>query len=386
MPSSKFYSLASPTSKLIDDVKLVDKIFHHIDNKTTDLGDTVWKEPVNNYLDEERFNKEIDLIRSSAVPFCPSAALPSPGSYIARTAALTPLLVVRDQDNKVRAFINACRHRGMKVASGTGCKKAFICPYHGWTYGLNGQNKSIPDQYGFPGIDKKDHGLHEITAYEKGGLVYVIQKKYNDDDPTEDQLDFFTPDQEVFNQSEISDEANWKLLYETLLEGYHIKSLHRNSFYPYGLDNLNVVETFGANSRIIFPFKRIEKLRAQDPENRLIEGSITSVYSLFPNASITVLSKHTNLVIIEPISPTKSKWIIYSLVNRSNSKLKITADDAKRDGEFVGSTGQDEDRAAARAIQNTLHTSANSHLTFGYFEKAIVNFHRSIDEGLNLRK
>jgi len=146
------------------------------------------------------------------------------------------------------------------------------------------------------------------------------------------------------------------------------------------------VETFGANSRIIFPFKRIEKLRAQDPENRLIEGSITSVYSLFPNASITVLSKHTNLVIIEPISPTKSKWIIYSLVNRSNSKLKITADDAKRDGEFVGSTGQDEDRAAARAIQNTLHTSANSHLTFGYFEKAIVNFHRSIDEGLNLRK
>ena len=63
----------------------------------------------------------------------------------------------------------------MQVANGSGCKKAFICPYHGWTYGLDGSNKSIPDQYGFPGIDKNDYGLHEINAFEKGGIVYVIQ-------------------------------------------------------------------------------------------------------------------------------------------------------------------------------------------------------------------
>ena len=258
-----FYSLASPTDKLIDDNSLIEKIFNHIDNKTTDLGDIVWQEPVSNYLDPDRFKKEIDLIRSSPVPFCPSIALPSPGSFIARTAALTPLLVTRDQDNKIRAFVNACRHRGMQVAKGSGCKKAFICPYHGWTYGLDGSNKSIPDQYGFPGIDKNDYGLHEINAFEKGGIVYVIQNGEISDQIIDDQLDFFTHDQKLFNTSEITDEANWKLLTETLLEGYHIKSLHRDSFYPYGLDNLNIVENFGNNSRVIFPFKRIDKLRNQ---------------------------------------------------------------------------------------------------------------------------
>lgn len=378
-----FYSLASPTDKLIDDNSLIEKIFNHIDNKTTDLGDIVWQEPVSNYLDPDRFKKEIDLIRSSPVPFCPSIALPSSGSFIARTAALTPLLVTRDQDNKIRAFVNACRHRGMQVAKGSGCKKAFICPYHGWTYGLDGSNKSIPDQYGFPGIDKNDYGLHEINAFEKGGIVYVIQNGEISDQMIDDQLDFFTHDQKLFNTSEITDDANWKLLTETLLEGYHIKSLHRNSFYPYGLDNLNVVENYGNNSRVIFPFKRIDKLRNQKPEDRIIDGCVTSVYSLFPNASISVLSKHTNLVILEPISPTQSKWIIYSLVNRGNSKNVITEDDAKKDAEFVGSTGQDEDREAARAIQETLHTKANDHLTFGYFEKAIINFHQAIKKGIS---
>jgi len=383
MSIPEFYSLASPTDKLIDDNRLIEKIFNHIDNKTTDLGGVVWQEPVSNYLDPERFKKEIDLIRSSPVPFCPSIALPSPGSFIARTAALTPLLVTRDQNNKIRAFINACRHRGMQVANGSGCKKAFICPYHGWTYGLDGSNKSIPDQYGFPGIDKNDYGLHEINAFEKGGIVYVIQNGEVSDQMIDDQLDFFTPNQKLFNASEITDEANWKLLTETLLEGYHIKSLHRNSFYPYGLDNLNVVENYGNNSRVIFPFKRIDKLRSQKPEDRIIDGCVTSVYSLFPNASISVLSKHTNLVILEPISPTQSKWIIYSLVNRGNSKNLITEDDAKKDAEFVGNTGQDEDREAARAIQETLHTKANNHLTFGYFEKAIINFHQAIKRGIS---
>ena len=70
-------------------------------------------------------------------------------------------------------------------------------------------------------------------------------------------------------------------------------------------------------------------LETKKPEDRIIDGCVTSVYSLFPNASISVLSKHTNLVILEPISPTQSKWIIYSLVNRGNSKNVITEDDAK---------------------------------------------------------
>jgi phenylpropionate dioxygenase-like ring-hydroxylating dioxygenase large terminal subunit len=383
MSQSNYYSLASPTSLLLDDSQIIDRIFSHIDNKTTDLGSEVWREPVKNYVDQERFDREIKLLRSLPVPFCPSSALPNKGSYVSRIAAGTPILVTRDEENNVNAFINACRHRGMQVASGSGCKKSFICPYHGWTYGLKGENRNIPGSDGFPGVDPLEHGLKQVNAVEKGGIVYVCQdgeihKKFLDE-----ALDYFTDEQALINQSEIEDQANWKILHETLLEGYHIKTLHKDTFFPYGLDNINVVENYGQNSRVIFPFRRIEKLRDVDPGSRVIDGTITSVYSLFPNASISVLSKHSNLVILEPISPSRSKWVIYTLINKSNKKGKLSKEDAMRDAKFVGNTGQDEDREAARAIQETLNTKANDHLIFGYFEKAIVNFHSHLKKYLD---
>ena len=383
MSQSNYYSLASPTSLLLDDSQIIDRIFSHIDNKTTDLGSEVWREPVKNYVDQERFDREIKLLRSLPVPFCPSSALPNKGSYVSRIAAGTPILVTRDEENNVNAFINACRHRGMQVASGSGCKKSFICPYHGWTYGLKGENRNIPGSDGFPGVDPLEHGLKQVNAVEKGGIVYVCQdgeihKKFLDE-----ALDYFTDEQALINQSEIEDQANWKILHETLLEGYHIKTLHKDTFFPYGLDNINVVENYGQNSRVIFPFRRIEKLRDVDPGSRVIDGTITSVYSLFPNASISVLSKHSNLVILEPISPSRSKWVIYTLINKSNKKGKLSKEDAMRDAKFVGNTGQDEDREAARAIQETLSTKANDHLTFGCFEKAIVNFHTHLAKYLD---
>ena len=383
MISTNYYSLASPTSLLMSDDQIIERVFSHIDNKTTDLGTEIWKEPVKNYINQRRFDNEIKLLRSLPVPFCPSSALPEKGSYVSRVAAGTPILVTRDDENNINAFINACRHRGMQVASGNGCKKSFVCPYHGWTYGLKGENRNIPGAHGFPGIEPKDNGLKEVNVVEKGGIVYVCQDGNIDKKFLDETLDYFNEDQSLINQSGIEDEANWKILHETLLEGYHIKSLHKDTFYPYGLDNINVVENYGQNSRVIFPFKRIEKLRDIEPSNRVIDGTVTSVYSLFPNVSISVLSKHTNLVILEPISPTRSKWVIYTLINKSNEKEKLSREDAMRDAKFVGDTGQDEDREAARAIQQTLGTKANDHLTFGYFEKAIVNFHSHLAKHLD---
>ena len=144
---------------LLGESKILERIFDHIDNKTTDLGDTVHKEPVANYLSKERFEAEIDLLRRLPVIFCLSAMLPDNGSYIARKAAGSPLLVVRGDDGKVRAFINACRHRGMQVAKDRGCARAFVCPYHAWTYGLDGELRHIPGHAGFPGVELKENGL-----------------------------------------------------------------------------------------------------------------------------------------------------------------------------------------------------------------------------------
>ena len=167
----------SPYKNFLNDQEAIERIFNHIDNGTTDLGDEVWREPVENYFSQKRFDAEIALLKTLPIPFCPSAALIENGSYIARRASGTPLLVVRGEDGQVRAFINACRHRGMKVANGSGCKKkAFVCPYHAWTYSLDGSLKNIPGQDGFPNLDNADYGLAEVSAIEKGGIVYVQQE------------------------------------------------------------------------------------------------------------------------------------------------------------------------------------------------------------------
>ncbi len=380
MPGSSHNLIASVP--LLDEQQTINRIFTHIDEGTTDLGDTVWREPVENYHSQERFDAEIALLRRRPVPFCPSAGLPETGSYIARKAAGTPLVVVRGRDGKVRAFINACRHRGMQVASGSGCSRAFVCPYHAWTYDLEGKLKAIRGPEAFPEVNIEDHGLTEVSAQEKGGLVYVMQEGKINSQMLENNLDYFTPEQEMFQEVEATNKANWKLITETLLEGYHIKSLHKTTFYPYGLDNVNLVETYGANARVTFPFRRIEKLRAIPPDERRADGMLTTVNHVFPNASISALSKHSNLTIMEPLSPNSTQMVIYLMTTRLATENSISIEDAKRDAIFVNESGQDEDLAAACSIQETVTAQGNTHLTFGLFEKAIVNFHSNLAASL----
>ena len=370
-------------TRLLSDQAVFERVFNHIDNSTTDLGERVWREPADNYYSQERFDAEIAMLKRLPVAYCPSAALPDKGSYIARSSAGTPLVVVRGLDGVVRAFINACRHRGMQVASGSGCSRAFVCPYHAWTYNLEGNLKHIPGQEGFPGVDAKQHGLVEVSAREKGGIVYVMQRGEITEDMLEDCLDYFSPEQQMFETEEMVDEANWKILNETLMEGYHVKSLHRETFYPYGLDNINLVEIYGANSRVTYPFRRIEKMRDVAPDQRRIDGLVTSVYLVFPTASVSVLSKHTNLAILEPLSPTSSRWVLYRMVNRAVDGKDIPLEEAQRDALFVGDSGQIEDREAARAIQQSVSSNGNTHFTFGHFESAIVNFHQHLAKYLD---
>ncbi|MBT6314259.1 MAG: aromatic ring-hydroxylating dioxygenase subunit alpha, partial [Alphaproteobacteria bacterium] len=94
---------------LLSETALIDRIFEHIGGKTTDVGDDVWQELTENYRSQDRFDAEVALMRRLPVAFCPSAALPEPGSFIARTAAMVPILAVRGDDGVVRAFRNACR-------------------------------------------------------------------------------------------------------------------------------------------------------------------------------------------------------------------------------------------------------------------------------------
>lgn len=368
--------------------QLVEHILNLIDQETTDLGEEDWREPVENYNSQQRFDAEIQLMRRLPITFCPIAALPDPGSYVARMSAGVPVVVVRGLDGEIRAFRNACRHRGMQLADGAGCTKIFRCTYHGWAYRLDGRLEYVPDEHGFPNLDKSTHGLvplYDVTL--QGGLVFITQDKPIGSGALESLPELLTPDQLIFDSGESVTDVNWKLQAEGTLEGYHIKHTHPESFYPYGFDNLNAIEMQGPNVRVCFPFRRIEKLRDIPAPERKLGRTVTLVNHIFPTTSVTRLSDHFTLSFAEPESPTRTRYYSYKMTmpgygdSQTPAQQKPSAEmveKAKKDAAFLAGTGLKEDAKVIRDIQAAIGSGANSHYTFGRFESAIVHLHKHL--------
>jgi len=371
-----------------DDPELLDHILNHIDHGTTDVGDEEWLEPVDNYRTQERFDAERRLMRRLPVVICPAAMLKEPGSYFARNVAGIPLVVSRDLDGGLYAFRNACRHRGMKVAKGAACSKVFICNYHGWAYRLNGDLEYVPHEKGFPTLEKSANGLtpiHDVRVVN--GLVFVTIDEPVTDGALSGLPDLLTDDQIVFDTGEYVEDTNWKLAAEGTLEGYHIKRTHTKSFFPYGYDNLNVIETSGPNVRVCFPFRRIEELREAPREGLRLDRMVTQVNRIFPCASITRLSHHFNVTLSEPETPTRTRYYNFrmtlALPGGKGSNAEALAK-AKKDVAFLTDEGNQEDAAVVGGIQAALDSEANEYFRFGKYESAIAHFHKQLHSYLAL--
>jgi phenylpropionate dioxygenase-like ring-hydroxylating dioxygenase large terminal subunit len=231
----------------------------------------------------------------------------------------------------------------------------------------------VPHEAGFPGLDKSAHGLVPVHAEERLGLVFINQEKIK---PEFDALPaLIRPEQPMFATAERELEVNWKVFLEGFIEGYHIRFTHPESFYPYGYDNLNVIDFFGRSSRITYPFRRIQKLEKVAPGERKVAGLLTYVYHLFPNVLITILSRHTNVVVLEPLGVSRTRQITYTLANDPGEAALA---EAKRDKDFVGNTGALEDLAVVTSIQRSIGSGANEVFTFGHFEGCIGHFHRAL--------
>lgn len=358
---------------LADDPAVVARILDYIDEKGTDRGEAIWREPVENYRCVHRYADELALMRRSATPFCPSAALSETGAFVARNAGGTPLLAVRDVDGRARVFRNACRHRGTQVAGGAGCAKAFVCRYHGWTYDLDGALLHVPHEDGFPGLDKSARGLVEVSCAEAHGVVFVNQGCDLDTAAIAGLPRLIAPELRLIATEERDIDANWKILVEGFLEGYHIRSTHARTFYPLQYDNLNVVEQFGRNNRIAFPYRNVNKLRDLPAAERSADGVLTFVYHLFPNVMVATFPGRVFMVAIEPLAIDRTRFVTYLLSDSDVSDASEQA--ALRQGIDLVAEGGLEDREMACSIQRSLVSGANQFFEYGLFESAIGHFH-----------
>jgi phenylpropionate dioxygenase-like ring-hydroxylating dioxygenase large terminal subunit len=378
-----------------DDVEIVRRILAHIDAGTTDEGES-WREPVENYLDPKRFADELRMLGSFPSVFIPSAAIPNPGDHVDRVCFGTPLFAVRGNDGRARVFRNACRHRGMAVVDGTGCSRALVCRYHGWTYRLDGTLAHVPHADAFPDLDIAERGLVEVASDEVDGLIVIGALDHDaaraddapatltDGSPWRDKL---VPAQRLVGAASAVLNINWKVLIEQFGEGYHIRSTHRETFFPLQYDDLNIVETFGPNSRITFPYRNIERLRDRPESTWTTKQRMTFVYQLFPNAMVATFPDQVIVVVVDPIDVDHSTLTTYTVATPEIAEAALAAA-AQQGGASLAPTlldrGAWEDNEMSMGVQRGLRSGANAFVEFGRHESAIGHFHANLDQRLAL--
>ena len=186
------------------------------------------------YADPEILRREGERIFARAWQYAGhSGQVAEEGSFFASVAGQIPVVVTRARDGVVRAFVNVCRHRGHVVAAGAGRRETLQCPYHAWTYGLDGQLRAAPRSDREPGFETSELALHEIKVDSWGPFVFVNPDA--DAAPLAEALGdvparlagILDVDALEFRfRSEFELDANWKIACENFLECYHCAVAH----------------------------------------------------------------------------------------------------------------------------------------------------------------
>jgi len=175
------------------------------------------------------------LFRMSWICLGRADAIAEHGDYLTFTIAEQPVVAIRQKDGSVRAFANVCLHRMMKLLDGSGNCRRIVCPYHAWTYDIDGRLIGAPQMQKTEGFNPRDHRLSEIACELWHGWVYVSLDA--DARPVAELLrdlakvvDRYRMEHyvEVVTQDHVWD-TNWKLLTENFMESYHLPIAHRQT-------------------------------------------------------------------------------------------------------------------------------------------------------------
>lgn len=241
-----------------------------------------------------------------------------PGDYISADLVIGPVIVMRGRDGEPGAFANTCRHRGARLLpAGQGNCTVISCPYHSWTYGLDGALRGAPAMAEVPGFDRSDWGLVPLRLGRYEGFLWVCA----DEDAPE--LDEYLGDfvdrfrcydfaaMRVVRRETFDVPCNWKVLAENALEEYHTGTVHASSL---GQQHSVPVESSGHWCALFVPGETSISILPGEttvfPHIRSLEGQPaegTYFTMLYPNTQFACTQDSMWCVTFHPLGPERTE-------------------------------------------------------------------------------
>jgi phenylpropionate dioxygenase-like ring-hydroxylating dioxygenase large terminal subunit len=343
--------------------------------------------PASIFTSAERYALEQEhLFNARAVPLTISALLPEPGTAMGHESTGLPLIVSRDKAGEIHVFLNACQHKGAKLLETCEVVKTgrLTCPYHAWTFGVDGKLIGVARPETFLNLDKSKRNLAELPSREHGGIVWVMLDRHVEPDWSPlvpelaedlDALELSTA--HVYGRRSFDVAANWKLVLEPFLEGYHVQRLHAATVGPMFADVPNVVDRMGPTLRQISGKANFAPEDLDLPEEN-IHKTVTTVYNMFPNCVVITSPWYISVMFLNPRGPDRTMVDLHNLTrvppdNPKGEKLYQTSWD------MVQNVFGNEDFRAAAISHQGLATGALESTVYSGLEATIPMYYEILE-------
>lgn len=354
--------------------------------RSTDLAATTYRVPPADYTSEAVLAAELRaLFFGGPLLAGLSADARTPGDWFSFEACGRSAVVWRHADGTPRALVNACRHRGMRIATGRGhADRVLVCPYHSWSYDGDGRLRGMPGEEGFSDVAREAICLARLPVREEAGLVYVGLTP-----DASDIMDLggagaeITPfDLDSYHRIERRThrfETNWKLTIDSFMEAYHLHFLHADSLRPIFHGNLSVFDAFARNGRLVGVRRSFDGLE----DGGSLLPHVTVLYQLFPNAVLIYQQDHVELYQSFPdLADPNACEVQVTLYAPSEPATDAERDHWRKNLDLVDTVTSTEDFAACEKIQANLRAGTVPFLLLGRNEPGVAHFHRTLHEVL----
>jgi phenylpropionate dioxygenase-like ring-hydroxylating dioxygenase large terminal subunit len=369
------------------------RLLAHLEAGTTDLGPAEAEVPVSVYTDPDRHRREMAALAQLPAAVCFASEVARPGSHLALRLGALPVLVARTERGALAGMVNVCRHRGSPlVPDGPGHARRLTCPFHGWSYDLDGRLRHVPEAATVGTVDCDQRSLVALTVEERHGLVWLTGRPGAEATTVrswlggelDDQLGDLGLDRFVLHRSVDLDVAcNWKLVTDGFLETYHLRYLHRRSIAPYFESNVLAVDRWGYHQRSALPKTRLRReLAGVPPERWDVLAHTTIAHVLFPTTVLQWQAGHLEAFLIrpDPGDPARCRVRLGMLVPAERAGEVERWD---RNWDRVVGTIPAEDFAQSEAVQAGFASGANRTLLLGRTEGGLAHFLAAVDQAVD---